>query len=211
LPLMLVAGFLLLGCGVTAGFWYYFTPKYTRVGYQPIQPVAFSHATHVEQLGTDCRYCHTAVEKSWFAGLPSGASCLNCHNQALKDDPRLALVRQSVPRGQPIPWIQVHKVPDYVYFNHSVHVKRGVGCSECHGQIHQMDEVQHAQSFSMTFCLDCHRNPVARLRPPDAVTDPNWKWSDDPKAAAQWQQVNGGRFMKDWNVESLADCSACHR
>ena len=211
LPLMLVAGFLLLGCGVTAGFWYYFTPKYTRVGYQPIQPVAFSHATHVEQLGTDCRYCHTAVEKSWFAGLPSGASCLNCHNQALKDDPRLALVRQSVQRGQPIPWIQIHKVPDYVYFNHSVHVRRGVGCSECHGQIEQMDEVRHAQPFSMTFCLDCHRNPAARLRPPEAITDPNWKWSDDSKAAARWQQVNGAELVRDWNVESLADCSACHR
>ena len=211
LPVILIIGFLLLGCGATAGFWYYFTPKYTRVGYQPIQPVAYSHTTHVGQLGMDCRYCHSAVEKSWYANVPSAATCMNCHNQALKDDPRLALVRESAQTGRPIPWIQIHKLPDYVYFNHSVNVNRGVSCVECHGQINQMEEVAHAQPLSMTFCLDCHRNPATRLRPPDKITDLTWKWSDDPNAAAQKQKANGEKFVHDWNVQSLQSCSACHR
>ena len=211
MPVMLIIGFLFIGGGVTAGFWYYFTPKYTRVGYQPIQPVAYSHATHVGQLGMDCRYCHSAVEKSWFSNIPASSTCMNCHNQVLKDDPRLALVRESAQTGRPIPWIQIHKLPDYVYFNHSVHVNRGVSCVECHGQINQMEEVAHAQPFSMTFCLDCHRNPALRLRPPDKITDLTWKWSDDPKAAAQLQKANGEKFVHDWNVQSLQTCSACHR
>jgi len=211
LPVMLIIGFLFVGGGVTAGVWYYFTPKYTRVGYQPIQPVAFSHATHVGQVGMDCRYCHSAVEKSWYSNVPSSGACMNCHNQVLKDDPRLALVRESAQNSRPIPWIQIHKLPDYVYFNHSVHVNRGVSCVECHGQINQMEEVAHAQPFSMTFCLDCHRNPAARLRPPDKITDLTWKWSDDPKAVPGLQKLNGEKFVQDWNVQSLPSCSACHR
>jgi hypothetical protein len=211
LPVMLIIGLLFIGGGVTAGFWYYFTPKYTRVGYQPIQPVAYSHATHVGQLGMDCRYCHSAVEKSWYSNVPSSGTCMNCHNQVLKDDPRLALVRESAQSGRPIPWIQIHKLPDYVYFNHSVHVNRGVSCVECHGQINQMEEVAHAQPFSMTFCLDCHRNPAARLRPPDKITDLTWSWSDDPKAVAKLQKLNGEKFAHDWNVQSLQSCSTCHR
>jgi formate-dependent nitrite reductase cytochrome c552 subunit len=211
LPLWIILGVLLLGGGVTAGVWYYFTPKYTRVGYQPIQPVAFSHAIHVEQVGMDCRYCHNAVEKSWYSNIPSSATCMNCHTQVLKDDPRLALVRESAATGKPIPWIQIHKLPDYVYFNHSVHVNRGVSCVECHGQINQMDEVYHAKPFSMLFCLDCHRDPAARLRPPDKITDLNWKWSDDPRAAAEMQKLNGEKFVHDWHVQSMDNCSACHR
>ena len=128
LPILIIIGVMLIGGAVTAGVWYYFTPKYTRVGYQPIQPVAFSHAIHADQLGMDCRYCHNAVEKSWYSNVPSSGTCMNCHNQILKDDPKLALVRESAASGQPVPWIQIHKVPDYVYFNHSVHVNRGVSC-----------------------------------------------------------------------------------
>jgi hypothetical protein len=211
LPLMIIVGGFLVGTAVTAGVWYYCTPKYTNVGYSPIQPVAFSHATHVEQLGVDCRYCHSAVERSWFSNIPSSSTCMNCHNQVLKDDPRLALVRQSAATGVPIPWVQIHKVPDYVYFNHSVHVTRGVSCVECHGQINKMDEVHQAQPLSMSFCLDCHRNPAARLRPPDKITDLNWTWSPDPTVAAQAQLSNGEKFVHDWRVESLQNCSACHR
>jgi len=211
LPLYVAVGGLLVGTAVTAGVWYYFTPKYTRVGYQPIQPVAFSHAIHADQLGLDCRYCHSAVEKSWFSNVPSSATCMNCHNQILKDDPRLALVRDSFATGKPIPWVQVHKVPDYVYFNHSVHVNRGVSCVECHGQVNKMDEVVHAKPLSMSFCLECHRDPASRLRPPDKVTDLNWKWSDDPKTAAQLQQEKGKQFVHDWKVQSMQNCSTCHR
>ena len=197
--------------GALAGVWYYFTPKYTRVGYQPVQPVAFSHAIHVEQIGMDCRYCHNGVEKAWFSNVPSSGTCMNCHNQVLKDDPKLALVRDSAATGKSIPWVWIHKAPDYVYFNHSVHVNRGVSCVECHGQINQMDEVYHAQPFGMRFCLDCHRNPAAKLRPLDKITDLNWKWSDDPRTAEQLQKVNGEKFVHDWKVQSLQSCSACHR
>ena len=123
LPFLIAAGLVLAGGAVTAGVTYYFTPKYSRVGYEPIQPVPFSHAVHAGQLGMDCRYCHTTVEKSWFSNIPSASTCMNCHNQVLKDDPRLALVRESATNGVPIPWVQIHRVPDYVYFNHSVHVR----------------------------------------------------------------------------------------
>lgn len=211
LPGYAAVSVLLAGTAVTAGVWYYFTPKYTRVGYQPIQPVAFSHAIHADQLGLDCRYCHSAVEKSWYSNVPAAATCMNCHNQVLPNDPKLALVRESFQTGKPIPWVQIHKVPDYVYFNHSVHVNRGVSCVECHGQINKMDEVYHAKPLSMAFCLECHRQPAARLRPPEKITDLDWKWNDDPKVAAELQKANGEKFARDWKVESLQSCSACHR
>jgi len=211
LPLMIIIGGGLCATAVTAGVWYYFTPKYTRVGYQPIQPVPFSHATHAEQLGMDCRYCHSTVEKSWFSNIPSSSTCMNCHNQVLKDDPRLALVRESAATGKPIPWVQIHRTPDFVYFNHSVHVNRGVSCVECHGQINQMTEVYHAKPLSMAFCLDCHRNPAAKVRPADKITDLNWQWSGDPNIAAQQQKTFGEKFVHDFRVESLQNCSACHR
>ena len=211
LPVMLIVSTIVSTGALVAGAWYYLTPKYSRVGYQPIQPVAFSHATHADQLGLDCRYCHNAVEKAWFSNIPASSTCMNCHNQVLKDDPRLALVRESATNGIPIQWIQIHRVPDFVYFNHSVHVNRGISCVECHGQINKMDEVFQYQSLSMTFCLDCHRDPAAKLRPPDKITDLNWKWSDNPEEAARLQKLHGTEMAKDWKVESLQTCSACHR
>ena len=211
LPLLLIVALALVGTAVTAGVWYYFTPKYTRVGYEPVQPVAFSHSIHVNQLGMDCRYCHSGVEKSWFSNIPAAGTCMNCHNQVLKDDPKLALVRESAASGKPIPWVQIHRTPDYVYFNHSVHVTRGVSCVNCHGQVNEMDEVYHAKPLSMSFCLDCHRNPAAFIRPVDKVTDLDWKWSDDPLQNAELQKANGEKFVHDWKVESLENCSACHR
>ena len=211
LPSRIVAGGLILATAATGGLWYYFTPKYSDVGYQPIQPVAFSHAIHVQQLGVDCRYCHNAVEKSWYSNVPSASTCMNCHSQILVNDARLALVRESYGTGKPIPWVQIHKMPDFVYFNHSVHVNRGVSCVECHGQINEMDEVHQTKPLSMTYCLECHRDPAARLRPPDKITDLNWKWSDDPKLAAQLQRTHGQEMVANWKVESLQNCSACHR
>jgi hypothetical protein len=211
LPLMIIVGVVLLGSAVTAGCWYYFTNKYTNVGYMPLQPVAFSHSIHADQLGVDCRYCHNAVEKLWFSNIPASSVCMNCHTVVLKDDPKLALVRESYATGKPIPWIQIHKLPDYVYFNHSVHVNRGISCVECHGQINKMDEVYQAKPLSMSFCLDCHRNPAAHLRPADKITDLDWKWSANPAEAAEMQKLNGQKFAHDWKVESLQNCSACHR
>src|ERR1700752_3913025 len=115
LPLKVIIGLMLVGSSVTAGVWYYFSPKYTRVGSQPIQPVAFPHSVHVDQVGLDCRYCHSAVEKAWYSNVPASSTCMNCHNQVLKDDPRLASIRESAQDGKPIPWVQIHKLPDYVY------------------------------------------------------------------------------------------------
>lgn len=206
LPVIIITGALLIGGAVTAGVWYYFTPKYTRVGYQPVQPVPFSHATHAGQLGIDCRYCHTGVEKSWFSNIPASSTCMNCHLFVLKDDPRLALVRESAASGRPIPWVQIHKLPDFAYFNHSVHVNRGISCVECHGRVDQMEEVYHAQPFGMSFCLECHRHPELKLRDPDKITDLAWQ---PPSPAAQ--EEAGKRRMVEWKVESLQTCSACHR
>jgi len=206
LPKLIIIGGFLVGTAVTAGVWYYFTPKYTRVGYQPIQPVPFSHATHADQIGIDCRYCHSAVEKSWFSNIPGSSTCMNCHNQVLKDDIRLALVRESAATGKPIPWVQIHKVPDFVYFNHSVHVNRGISCVECHGQVNKMEEVRHEKPFGMAFCLECHRHPETKLRPPDKITDLNWQ----PESADK-QLEFGKRVRKEWRVESLQNCNACHR
>jgi hypothetical protein len=203
---MIIVGVLLVGTAVTAGVWYYFSPKYYRVGYQPIQPVPFSHAIHAGQLGVDCRYCHTGVEKSWFSNIPAASTCMNCHSQVLKDDPRLALVRESAATGKPIEWIQIHKLPDFAYFNHSVHVNRGISCVECHGRIDQMDEVYHAKPFGMAFCLDCHRHPELKLRPENKITDLAWQ----PKSEAE-QLKDGKQRMQDWKVESLQTCSTCHR
>ena len=168
--------------------------------------MAYSHAIHAGQLGLDCRYCHNAVEKSWYANIPASSVCMNCHSQVLKDDPKLALVRESYATGQPIPWIQIHKLPDYVYFNHSVHVNRGVGCVECHGPINQMEEVYQSKPLSMSFCLDCHRDPVAKVRPLNKITDLDWKPDSVEK-----QRADGAKFVHDWRVESLQNCSACHR
>jgi len=159
----------------------------------------------------DCRYCHNAVEKSWYSNIPASGTCMNCHNQVLKDDPRLALVRESAQSGKPIPWIQIHRVPDFVYFNHSVHVDRGISCVECHGPINKMDEVYHYQPLSMTFCLDCHHNPAAKIRPLDKITDLDWRWSENPEENERLQKLHGGNMVKDWKVESLQNCSACHR
>ena len=211
LPSRIIGGGLILATATVAGVWYYLTPKYTDVGYQPVQPVAFSHSVHVNQLGMDCRYCHHDVEKSWYSNIPTASSCMNCHSQVLPDDPRLALVRESHATGKPIPWVQIHKMPDFVYFNHSVHVNRGVSCVECHGQINEMDEVFQSKPLGMTYCLECHRDPAARLRPPDKITDLKWKWSDDPKLAAQLQRTHGQEMVQNWKVESLQNCSACHR
>jgi len=205
LPQQIIIGVLLVGTTVTAGVWYYLTPKYARVGYQPIQPVAFSHAIHADQLAIDCRYCHDGVEKSWFSNVPSASTCIKCHKIVLATDPQLELVRQSATNGVHIPWVQIHKKPDYVYFNHAVHVNRGVSCVHCHGQVNKMDEVYHAKSFTMTFCLDCHRHPERYLRHPRDVYNLDLKI--DPKTQAE----QGLKFVHDWKVMSSHNCSACHR
>jgi len=206
LPFQIIIYLCVLSTAVTAAATYYMTPKYTRVGYAPIQPVPYSHALHAGQLGLDCRYCHSNVEKSGFANLPTAQTCMNCHDQIKTTSPLLAVVRQSYQTGQPVPWVQIHEVPDFVYFNHAIHINRGVSCVECHGQINQMDVVAHAKSLSMGFCLDCHRNPEAHLRPRDQVTNLDWK-APSPDA----QLAMGTQFKHDWKVNPPQSCSGCHR
>lgn len=205
-PRNVVIALLLIGTALTGGVTYYGTAKYTRVGYAPIQPVAYDHSLHVDQLGLDCRYCHTFVDRSEHANVPDSATCMNCHNQVLPDSPKLAPVRESFRTGEPVPWVRIHKLPDYVYFNHAVHVNRGISCVECHGQINQMPVVEHAKPLTMTFCLDCHRNPEERIRPLDKVYDLNWK-----PANAQAQLQQGEKFVHDWKVNPPESCSGCHR
>ena len=212
LPGQIIFGLLLIGGVVTAGLNYYFTPKYTRVGFQPTQPVPFSHSIHVKQLGLDCRYCHDGVEKSWYSNVPAADTCINCHSAVRADDPKLEPVRASYKdANKPVEWVQIHKLPDYVYFNHSVHVNRGVSCVECHGRVDQMDEVRHEKLFSMTVWLDCHRelspengDPKKRLRPLDKITDLAYDRSSDPAN-------KDTDFVKKWHVKTSENCPACHR
>lgn len=209
-PVKVVIALLLTGSAATAGVWYYFSPNYTKVGYMPTQPVPYSHAIHVGQLGLDCRYCHTFVDRSPHANIPGPNVCMNCHSpdlgNVLSDDARLAPIRESYASGQPVQWIKIHNLPDYAYFNHAVHVNRGVSCVECHGQINEMDTVAEAKPLGMSFCLDCHRNPEQVVRPLDKVFDLTWK--PDSKAA---QEQNGTKFVHDWKILPPQSCSGCHR
>ena len=206
LPLQIVIYLCVLGAIATAGATYYMTPKYTRVGYAPVQPVPYSHALHVGQLGLDCRYCHSNVDKSGYANLPTSQTCMNCHNQVKKDSPLLAVVRNSYETGDPVPWVKVHELPDFAYFNHSIHVNRGVSCVECHGKINEMEVVTHVQPLSMGFCLDCHRNPAVHVREPKNIYDLN-----SPTIAATSGVPAGEKFVHDWNIKPPQSCTGCHR
>ena len=206
LPIQLVFCAAVLGAGLTAGVWYYFTPNYTRVGYKPAQPVPFSHEIHASQLGMDCRYCHSFVEVAAHSNVPNTQVCMNCHTQVQKDSPKLQAVRDSWKSGQPIRWVQIHKTPDYAYFNHSVHVNRGVSCFSCHGAVNHMPEVFHAKSQSMGWCLDCHRAPENFLRPQEQVFNLDW-----PQPTGAVQTAAGLELKNKLNVNPPTSCSGCHR
>jgi len=186
---------------------YYMTPKYTRVGYAPVQPVPFSHKLHAGQLGMDCRYCHSEVENSGVANIPTAQTCMNCHSIIKTQSPLLAPVRESFETGKPIEWVKIHRVPDHVYFNHAAHVNRGVGCVECHGRIDQMDVVKHEKSLSMEFCIDCHRSPETAVVARELVTNLGW---EHPEGAVG-RLRDGQKFVRDWNIKPPQSCSGCHR
>lgn len=206
LPLQIVIYLFVLGGTVTAGVTYYCTPKYLRVGYEPVQPVPFDHSLHAGQLGLDCRYCHSNVEQSGFANIPTSQTCMNCHQQVKPQSPLLAVVRASYESGDPVPWVQVHVLPDYVYFNHAIHVNRGVSCVECHGKINEMSTVYHAEPLSMKFCLNCHRDPAAYLRTPDEIYN-----LESPRLAASGHAAEAAGLVRDWRVKPPESCSGCHR
>ena len=195
------------GLSAAGGVTYYFSPEFTDVGYRPEQPVEFSHKLHAGDLGLDCRYCHNTVEEAAHAAVPPTATCMNCHKYVKTDSEKLALVRESYEEDKPIPWVRVHMLPDFAYFDHSIHVAAGVGCASCHGRIDQMDVVRQVEPLSMGWCLDCHRNPEPNLRPKgrDLVTKMDYipgheAWCDpanDPDRGCE--------------VIPPEHCSGCHR
>jgi hypothetical protein len=204
----------IVGALAALAVWYYFTPKYSRVGYEPVQPVAFQHDIHVGQLGLDCRYCHSYVEMSGHSNYPTTQTCMNCHSQIQKNNPKLAPVRDSYATGHPIAWVKIHNVPDYAYFNHSAHVNRGVSCVVCHGKVNEMSVVWHDQSLSMGWCLQCHRNPQDYVRPLAAdkpgqqspIYNLNWTLP-----AGTTQAELGKKLVQDWKINPPKDCGGCHR
>jgi hypothetical protein len=182
----------------------------TLVGWVREQPVPFSHAHHVGALGIDCRYCHTAVEQSSQASLPATHVCMTCHSQIWTGAPMLAEVRNSLASGKPLQWRRVARLPDYVYFNHSIHIARGVPCVTCHGRVDRMPLLARAEPFHMAWCLDCHRNPEPKLRPREQVTRMDWSdWDRHPEQHRDF----GAKMMKAYGIRpsTLTDCSICHR
>ncbi len=201
LPAPIALGAALAGLCVVFVVWFWFSPRHLEVGYQPIQPVLYSHKLHAGLLGLDCRYCHRMVEDGPHATVPDTETCMNCHRQVKIDSPLLQVVRDAATTGDPIPWVKVHMLPDYAFFNHSVHVKAGVGCASCHGRVDQMTIVRQAEPLSMRWCLECHRAPEKHLRPLDKITD--MAFEPDPE--------QGKRFLVERNLHPPTHCSACHR
>lgn len=189
---------------IIAFFWYFGSPKYTDVGYRPIQPIPYSHKLHAGDLGMDCRYCHWAVEMAAFANVPSTQTCLNCHKLILTESEKLLPVRESISNNIPVQWVTVHMLPDYAYFDHSAHLYAGVGCISCHGNIAEMEVVSQIQPLSMGWCLDCHRNPAPYLRPVNQVTNMDWQPPEDQKSFAE-------QAIKEKNINPPVACSGCHR
>jgi hypothetical protein len=179
------------------------SPYYTQVKVIRDQPIPFSHEHHVSGLGIDCRYCHHFVEKSATAGIPSTSICMNCHSVMWNDSPMLAPVRDSYKTGSPVEWSKVHDLPDFVYFNHSIHINKGVGCVSCHGRVDKMPLMWKNMKLQMQECLECHRNPEKFVRPRDKVTDMTWTAPDQIKL--------GRQLVKDYHIQSQTDCFVCHR
>ena len=180
------------------------SPYVTGVGNAVEQPIPFSHKHHVGDDGIDCRYCHTSVENSSFAGLPPTQTCMNCHSQLFSNSPLLAPVVESFRTGKPIAWNRVHNLPDFVFFNHSIHIQKGIGCVTCHGQVDQMPLIWKAQSMQMTWCLDCHRDPAKYVRPREQVFNLNYHPTED-------QGTLGPKLVQQYGIQSKTNCSTCHR
>lgn len=187
-----------------AGFTYFSHPKVLDTGYTPQQPVPYSHKLHAGNLGMDCYYCHSTVEKSGYAAIPTSETCMNCHVRVKPQSPLLQKVRDSYATGNPVEWVKVHRLPDYVYFNHSAHIGAGVSCVSCHGRIDQMIEVKQVQPLSMAWCLDCHRNPAPNVRPTELVTKLDWQPDGDPAEI-------GHELIRAKGINPPQNCSGCHR
>jgi cytochrome c7-like protein/class III cytochrome C family protein len=205
---VIIACFVLFLCGAgwatSTIFW---SPYTTYVDVPLDQPVPFSHKHHVLDDGIDCRYCHTSVEKSAFAGIPSTETCMTCHSQIWTEAPVLAPVRASLVTNTPLRWNRVHDLPDFAYFNHSIHVAKGVGCSTCHGQVEQMAITFRTQTLYMKWCLECHRQPQNFVRPRSEIYDMQWQPPAD-------QSAQGAQLVRQYHIDTsgrLTNCSTCHR
>jgi hypothetical protein len=176
----------------------------TRAGVAREQPVPFSHRHHAGQLGIDCRYCHTSVERSSYAGVPPTKTCMNCHSQIWVESPMLEPVRASFRTNQSLQWSKVYDLPDFVYFNHSIHVNKGVGCVSCHGRVDLMNLTWQQSSLQMEWCLECHRHPERHVRPKAQVFNAAW----EPPAN---QIEEGGKLVRAYGIHTRTDCDTCHR
>ena len=180
------------------------SPWVTRAGIVRDQPVPFSHKLHVAGLGLDCRHCHTSVEDAAFAGMPSTKTCIHCHSQIFSDSSVLAPVQASFEEDRSIEWVRVADLPDFAYFDHGIHVRKGFGCVTCHGRVDQMPLLAQAVAMSMLWCLDCHRQPERYVRPLEQVFRMTWQPAED-------QAVLGSRLAREYNLRRPTDCSTCHR
>jgi hypothetical protein len=176
----------------------------TEVNVVREQPVPFSHKHHVGDDGIDCRYCHSSVETSKFAGMPSTATCMTCHSEIWADSPMLEPVRESFRTDKSIEWTRVHVLPDYVFFDHSIHIHKGMGCSTCHGRVDQMPLTWSVNTLFMEWCLDCHRAPERLVRPRDQIFNMEWNPPAD-------QAVLGRKLVAEYKIQKLTDCWTCHR
>jgi hypothetical protein len=176
----------------------------TEVNVARDQPVQFSHKHHVSDAGIDCRYCHTTVETSAFAGIPPTETCMTCHSQIWADSPMLEPVRSSFRTDRSIEWNRVHDLPEFTFFNHSIHVHKGIGCSTCHGRVDQMPLTWRTASLQMEWCLECHREPERFVRPRDKVFSMDWMPPPD-------QPAQGERLVREYRIRKLTDCYTCHR
>lgn len=202
IPKRLLIGVIIFLNGTVFLVWYFFSPEFTDVGYAPEQPVPFSHRQHVSEIGLDCQYCHTQVFDSNQANIPATQTCMNCHNQIAVDSEALEPVRESWESGDPIEWVRVHDLPDYAYFNHEVHVSVGVGCESCHGRVDRMDVVHQSEPLSMSWCLDCHREPEKFVRPVEEVTTMGYE--------VESQIEVGLELVSKHNIIPPQQCQSCH-
>jgi len=195
------------------------SPYFTGHNIEVVQPVQFDHRHHVADVGIDCRYCHQSVEKGASAGYPPTQLCLNCHSQVWNKSPLLDIVRKSYFTNEPIPWKRVHRLPDFVYFNHSIHIAKGVGCETCHGRVDRMPAIEETGGMvteksgwtplSMGWCLECHRNPAKYIRPKDQVTTMGYEPTEAGKPIAQASL--GTELIHQNAVHTRTSCTACHR
>lgn len=203
----------ILGGGLVAGLLYaalafgYWGPFVTKRGMPIRQDVPFSHSHHVAGLGIDCRFCHTSVEDGKFAGIPPTETCMTCHSQIWNEAPMLQPVRDSFETGEPLEWIRVNDLPDFVYFNHAIHVNKGIGCVTCHGQVDEMPLMKKAETLHMAWCLQCHKAPEKFIRPKEEVFNLDWK------PVGESQAELGARLVDEYGIKKnqLTNCSVCHR